>query len=127
MANRSAFTPGFCSQTLTDMSKASVPDFAVPSREISAHRQQAARKLKLACLLGEGGMEEEALMALRDAVLPLGCALAVENRLPEPAQLEETLLAPLSNHWGDALLELRRLAQDPATPWKPVADALAAI
>ena len=36
---------------------------------------------------GRGGLYEEARAALFDAVLPLGCALAVENRLPEPAAL----------------------------------------
>ena len=53
----------------------------------AAHRQQAARKLKIASVLAAAELSEEARAALLDAVLPLGCALAVENRLPEPVSL----------------------------------------
>lgn len=49
-------------------------------QQAAAHRQQAARKLKMASLLGEGGLSEEARTALLEALLPLGRALAVESR-----------------------------------------------
>jgi hypothetical protein len=75
--------------------------------QASACRQQAARKLKMARLLTEGGLEEEARAALLSAVQPLGRALAVEHRLPEPATAEEALLAPLSLCWHGALARLR--------------------
>ncbi len=93
----------------------------------AAHRQQAARKLKMACLLGQGDLSEEARTALLEAVLPLGRALALENRLPEPASLEETLLAPLAHTWREALGPLRHFAGDAAAPWQPVAARLSAI
>ena len=90
----------------------------------ATHRQQAARKLKMARLLGEGGLDEEARAALLDAVPALGCALAVENRLPEPATPEQALLPPLALCWKDALPQVRQFAADAATPWKPVVDCL---
>jgi len=94
---------------------------------ILAHRQHAARKLKMARLLGEGELADEARVALLEAVLPLGRALALENRLPEPSKVDETLLAPLASHWREALAPLRRFASDATAPWKPVAERLAAV
>jgi superfamily II DNA or RNA helicase len=90
----------------------------------SAHRAVANRKLKMARLLGEGGLDAEARAPLLEAVLALGRALAVENRLPEPAALEETLLAPLSHCWAAVLPALRNLTASPAHPWQPVCHAL---
>jgi superfamily II DNA or RNA helicase len=52
-------------------------------------RQQAARKLKMARLLHQGEMEEEALTALNGALLELGRALAVENRQSAPEKSED--------------------------------------
>jgi superfamily II DNA or RNA helicase len=74
-----------------------------------AHRQQAARKLKMASLLEGGGLSEEARDALREATLWTARALAVENRLPEPAEIDESLRAPMSLLWGDALPTLGEL------------------
>jgi hypothetical protein len=90
-------------------------------------RQHAARKLKMARLLADGGMDEEARPALLEAVLPLGRALAIENRLPEPATLEDSLLAPLSLCWKEALPVLRSFVAEPAQSPKPMLDALAPI
>jgi hypothetical protein len=92
-----------------------------------AHRQHAARKLKMARLLGEGGLTDEARTALLEAVQPLACALAIENRLPEPSRADLALLPPLSTCWKDALAPLRQFSGDPAAPWQPLADSLAAI
>jgi hypothetical protein len=86
----------------------------------ASHRQLAGRKLKMATLLAEGGLNEEASGALLDAVLPLGRALAIEGRLPEPGNIQEALLAPLSHRWGEALKPLRDLPNDSATPLGPV-------
>ena len=91
------------------------------------YRQVASRKLKMARLLGDGGLEEEARMALLDAVQPLACALAVENRLPEPVRSDQALLPPLSACWKEALAPLRQFISAPAAPWKPAAECLAAI
>lgn len=91
----------------------------------AAHRQKAARKLKMARLLGEAELLEEARAALLEAVHPLACALAVEHRLPEPSDLEQSLLAPVSTYWQTALAPLRQFTADPNAPWQPVAELLA--
>jgi hypothetical protein len=90
----------------------------------AACRQRAARKLKMAAVLAGGGFSEEARAVLLDAVLPLGCALAVENRLPEPAALQDALLPPLGLHWKDALSILRGFVQDASQPVAPAVAAL---
>jgi hypothetical protein len=87
-------------------------------------RQQAARKLKMARLLGDGGLNEEARSALLEAVLPLGRALAIEGRLPEPATLEEALLPPLAMQWKAALTPLRQFASDASAPLPPMVEWL---
>jgi hypothetical protein len=90
----------------------------------ASQREVAARKLKIAALLGGGGLHEEARTALLEAVLPLGSALATESRLPEPASIQEALLAPLAQHWGEALRPLRQLVNDSQTPWEPVLEQM---
>lgn len=93
-------------------------------QQAAAHRQQAARKLKMATLLSEGGLQEEARNALLEAVLPLGRALAIENRLPEPVAAEQAVLPPLSMSWKEALPELRNFLTDPTAPVKPLVERL---
>jgi len=100
------------------------PLTAAEREQAAAFRQQAARKLKMARLLADGGLDEEARPALRDAILPLGRALAIENRLPEPGTLEDSLLAPLSLCWKDALSVLRGFTTDPTQPCAPALEVL---
>jgi hypothetical protein len=78
------------------------------------HRRQASRKLKMAALLGGGGLLEEERDALLQAGLWLGKALSVENRLSEPASLEEALRTPHALCWGDHLSAIRNYASDPS-------------
>jgi ERCC4-related helicase len=87
-------------------------------------RERAARKLKMACVLGEGGFSDEARPALLDAALGFACALAVEHRLLEPTELKDAFQAPLSNFWANALPNLKTFLQEPASDWKPVAECL---
>jgi hypothetical protein len=89
-----------------------------------AHRQQASRKLKMANLLEGGGLSEEARDALREALLWTGRALAVEHRLPEPAEMKESLRPPMSLLWGDALSTLHELASSPSLPPTRVTEVL---
>ena len=98
---------------------------AAELEKAAAHRQLAARKLKMARVLSDGGLAEEARASLLEAVLPLSCALAVEQRLPEPAALDEALLPPLSSAWKEALLLLREFNRDVARPCPPVLQAIA--
>lgn len=96
----------------------------VERQQAAAHRQQGARKIKMANLLGEGGLQEEARNALLEAIVPLARALAIENRLPEPTTLDQALLPPLSLRWKEALPELRNFIADPALPTKRIAGLL---
>jgi hypothetical protein len=93
----------------------------------SAYRAQAARKLKMAAVLAGGDLADEARTALLAAVEPLGCALAVENRLPEPHSLEDALLPPLGLAWNNALPLLRSFLRDTSHAIPPVVSALGQI
>jgi len=99
----------------------------VEREKVRALRLQAARKLKIARLLGEGDLCEEARSALLEAMLPLGRALAIEGRLPEPADLNEVFLPPLAHRWRDALIPLRLFTSETAAPWKPALDCLSMV
>lgn len=100
------------------------PLSAAEREQIAAHRAQAERKLKMARLLGEGGLTEEARPALLEAALLLGRALAVERRVPVPDTCEDTLLPPLSHAWGETLPVLRGFAADANASWAPLAERL---
>lgn len=91
------------------------------------HRRQASRKLKMAALLGGGGLLEEEREALLQAGLWLGKALSVENRLAEPASLEDTLRNPHALHWGDHLSAIRNYASDPSFSAVPATIAFRAL
>ncbi len=92
--------------------------------QVAAHRAHAARKLKMAGVLGDGGFADEARPALLEAMHSLARALAIEHRLPEPATLNDALLPPSSLLWGVGLDALRHFAGTGASDWKPAADAL---
>ena len=85
-----------------------------------AQRAVAARKLKMARLLGEGGLTEEARPALLEAIHAAARALAVENRLPDPDSLADALLPPLSLSWNGGVESLRTFAADAGAPWESV-------
>jgi hypothetical protein len=89
-----------------------------------AHRERAARQLKMARVLGEGGFGPEARPALLESVQALAAALAVEHRLPEPGAMPDALRPPLALHWADTLPALRTFVQEPEADWRPVADGL---
>ena len=96
-------------------------------QQVAVHRQQATRKLKMARVLGEGGLDEEARAALLEALVPLGRALAIENRLPEPGTPKQALVPPLAICWKDALAPLRQFSCDVAAPWRPLAESLSSL
>jgi superfamily II DNA or RNA helicase len=89
-----------------------------------AHRDQADRKLKMVRLLGEGGFDEEIRPILLEALHALGRALAVERRLPEPAEVKAVLQPPLSHALAEALPMFRAFLETPEASWKPVAECL---
>jgi hypothetical protein len=50
--------------------------------------------------------------------------LAIENRLPEPAKLEETFVPPFARVWGKALGTVHGFVREPASAWREAVDAL---
>ena len=92
-----------------------------------AHLERAARKLKMARVLGNTGFSDEARPALLEAIHAFGCVLAVRQRLPAPAELKDTLQSPLVSYWGEALSILKKFIHDPAATWKPAAERLAGL
>jgi hypothetical protein len=89
-----------------------------------AYREKAGRKLKMALLLESGGLMEEAREAFLETILLLGRAIAVANRVPEPAELNEALQAPISIYWGEALPAISEFATTPSSPATQVAETL---
>jgi len=89
-----------------------------------AHRQQAGRKLKMAHLLAGGGLLEEEREALLQSATWLARALAIENHVLEPAELDESLRAPGSIFWGPAATVLKEYSTDASAPSGPVTDAI---
>jgi hypothetical protein len=106
-------------------SVAAAPLTAEEQLQAKGHRERAARSLKIARVLGNAGFADETRVPLLDAIRGLGCALAVERRLPEAPELKGVLQPPLSSAWGDALPIVRAFIADPVAAWQPVADRLA--
>ncbi|MCC6821626.1 MAG: hypothetical protein IT579_12915, partial [Verrucomicrobia subdivision 3 bacterium] len=78
-----------------------------------AHRDLAARKLKMARLLADGGLPDEARTPLLDAALALSRALAVEARLSEPGSLVDILSPPLAAAWGQHAIAIQDFLAQP--------------
>jgi hypothetical protein len=81
----------------------------------------------MARVLSDAALNEEARASLLEAVAPLGCALALQHRFPQPASLNDALLPPLSPCWKDALGPLRQFVADAAHPCQPILEALTSL
>ena len=79
------------------------------------HRDLAARKLKMARLLADGGLPDEARAPLLDAALAMSRALAVETRVPEPGALDDIMSPPLAAAWGKHAVAIQDFMAQPAT------------
>lgn len=114
------------SRSLTDPDSTPTPETLSPEElaKIASLRQQASRKLKMARLLHDGELAEETRPALLEAALLIARALAVENRLPEPASLPDALTPPLSRLWTTTLEPLRSFLADANAPAGPLLDRL---
>jgi hypothetical protein len=106
---------------------AAAPLSAEEQAKARSHRDRAARKLKMARVLGDGGFEQEARPALLDAMQAFGCALAIERRLPEPTEAKDAFDAPLSHAWAEALPTLKTFLHQPDADWKPAAELLSKV
>jgi hypothetical protein len=74
--------------------------------------------------LADADLNEEARTALLSAIEPLGLALAVENRLPEPQSLEDALLPAMGTAWKNALPLVRSFLRESSLPVSQVVFAL---
>lgn len=105
--------------------KTSVPVMSQAEHEQAvAHRAAAAHKLRLAHTLGEAGFSEEARPALLDAIYSLGCAFAVEHRLPQPIAVYDAIIPPLAQYWKQALQVVTSFVRG-SDDWRAVAGHLA--
>jgi superfamily II DNA or RNA helicase len=103
----------------------SAPELTEAERQIAQeHRRQANRKLRMAALLGGGGLLEEEREALLQAGLWLSKALGVENRAAEPASLEDALRPPYALFWGEAFSTIRAYTADASSAVAPAAAVL---
>ena len=92
---------------------------------VAEYRSSAERKLKIASVLNEGGLRDEARVALLEALRPASCALALENGLPEPATFNEALLPPHATVWKEALPLLRAFSSEGGPPCSLLLHAVA--
>ena len=69
---------------------------------IDSHRTRFKRKLKMGRILAAEELLDEARDAIGEAILSAARANAVQARLPEPENLEETILPPLAACWGES-------------------------
>ena len=83
---------------------------------IAEYRSCAERKVRIASVLSEGGLKDEARVALLEALRPLSSALALERGLPEPDSFNEALLPPHASVWGGALPLLRGFSSEGGPP-----------
>jgi len=88
--------------------------------QLEAHRTHAARKLKMARVLGESGFSDEARPPLLEAIHSMGRALAIGSHMPEPASAHDAVLPPLSHAWGDGAPLLREFVAEAQGDWKSV-------
>jgi hypothetical protein len=107
-----------------------VPETAPLSAEeqaqVKAHRDAASRKVKMSALLHSSGFVTEARPPLLEAIQAFGCALAVERRLPKPAEPADLVRAPLSHAWGETLSPLRSFLETPEADGGPLLQRLSA-
>jgi superfamily II DNA or RNA helicase len=94
--------------------------------QMKKYREHAARKLKMATVLGESGFGEEARPALLEAIHAFGRAEAVQTRMPLPTELKDVALPPLSNCWAAQAAAVRNYISDPSADWKAAAQTLGA-
>lgn len=90
-----------------------------------AHREAAARKLKMTEILSASGFDAEAQPSLLDGLRTLACALAIERRLPCPSDVEDVIKPPLSHCWADNLPLVKSAVEDPSGDNKLLVKKLA--
>jgi SNF2 family DNA or RNA helicase len=93
-------------------------------RKVEALRALMTRKVKMAQLLGGGGMLEEACQSLNEALLAAAKILAIRNQLPEPSSIEESLLTPCCYLWQGQETVIREYIANPTKKWQELLTVL---
>ncbi len=93
--------------------------------QAEALRHLAERKRRMGQALGSADLGAEARESFLAALHALGGALAVEHRLPLPADAAEALRPPLLIHWGRDCRSLQDYLARPDGPWQDVERILA--
>ena len=92
---------------------------------IEEFRTAAERKLKMARVLAEAELNEEARSPLVEAAYSIMKALSVYHHAEAPENIRESLKPPFSFHWGESLLHLKGFIEKENADLQPVANALA--
>ena len=94
-------------------------------KAIKENREGAERKLKMARVLGDAELVEEARPPLLEAAYSIMKALSISRRKEVPEDLRESLKPPFSFHWGESLQDLKGFIENENADLQPVGDALA--
>lgn len=93
-------------------------------QKINLQKQQAARKHKMGRLLAEGGLNEEARIALLEAIHCVARSLSIEHGLPEPDELNLRALLPMSGILGEQMPAIRSYVLNVGASWKLISEIL---
>lgn len=104
---------------------AAIPALTADEREkAEGLRKAAERKLRMGRALGRAELLEEAREAITAAIVALGGALAVENRLPVPADAAQAVSQPILPYWGADSSDIRGYLTNPELGWQAIEKAL---
>ena len=91
---------------------------------LDAAHTAARRKIKAARLLLAEDLADESIRPLHDAILQLGKALAIRQRLPAPSTIEDALSPPLLTAWADLAAPLRAVLKSSSPPDQALLEKL---
>lgn len=94
---------------------------------VSQLRSQAERKLRMARVLAEAGMAEEARVPAGESWLALSRALSLEHFRPEPASLEEALCPPARIWLKNNATAVAEFLSRKASSWPEALSALSSL
>jgi hypothetical protein len=93
-----------------DGTEGTIPALSLAEQQkVAEYRNRATRKLKMARVLADAGLTDEAQGALKEAVPALGGVLAIEQHLTEPASLQDCIAPVLAPYWKEALPAVRSI------------------
>jgi len=91
---------------------------------VDAHRMRFERKLKLGRILAAEELLDEAREAIREAIFYAARANALQARLREPENVDETILLPVATCWGEDRSLIQRFLAESSHEIGPIIHAL---